>query len=74
MRHKPGDLVIDGTAEIAYLTLAKGQFAKSKTLDKLGLVFDLDSKGNLLGIEFIYWPASLIPRIIDRRVKKARKR
>ena len=42
----------DKDADAMYIKLRKGEFAKNKVIDDL-TIFDLDSKGNLLGIELL---------------------
>ena len=46
------ELSYDKDADALYIQLKKGKFAKNATLD-LQTIFDLDSKGNLLGIELL---------------------
>lgn len=42
----------DKDADAMYIKLRSGEFAKNKVIDDL-TIFDLDSKGNLLGIELL---------------------
>ncbi|HSU72878.1 MAG TPA: DUF2283 domain-containing protein [Candidatus Binatia bacterium] len=46
------EITYDRAADALYIRLKKGKFAKNATLD-LQTIFDLDAKGNLLGIELL---------------------
>jgi len=46
------EITYDSHADALYIRLRKGKFARNKTLDPV-TIFDLDKKGNLLGIELL---------------------
>ena len=46
------EISYDKNVDAMYIRLRKGDFAKNKVIDDL-TIFDLDSKGNLLGIELL---------------------
>lgn len=46
------EITYDKDADAMYIRLRKGSFAKNKTLDDR-TIFDMDAKGNLLGIEIL---------------------
>tara|TARA_Y100000310_G_C20652306_1_gene800107 strand:+ start:951 stop:1160 length:210 start_codon:yes stop_codon:yes gene_type:complete len=46
------EISYDKDADVVYIEFKKGEFAKNKKVDDLTII-DLDSKGDLLGIEFL---------------------
>ena len=45
-------ITLDKEADAMYIELRNGKFAKNKEIDPL-TILDLDSKGNILGIEIL---------------------
>ena len=62
--HPPGTLAVDPRLGLAYLYLREGIYHTQKWLDvDNDIIGDYDKEGNLLGIEFLKWPTSVVPKL-----------
>src|SRR3990167_8820120 len=62
--HPPGTLTVDPGVGVAYIYLRAGTHHTQKWLDiDNDIIGDYDKEGNLLGIEILRWPFSVVPKV-----------
>ncbi len=59
------EISFDKKADALYIEFRKGEFDSNKKIDE-DIVFDLDKKGNLLGIEFLSVSKRIPPKELEK--------